>query len=224
MRARVFLIISAILVVAALLLDFLAIPSKQFASLMQYNPVFYWHIPVAWIALLAFLVVFVAAIAYLRTRHIFWDTVGSVSAELGLVFTTLFLLTGSIWGKSEWGVWWAWEPRLTTSLVLWFIYVGYILLRAYIDEPERRARYSAVFGIVGFVDVPIIILTLFAPAKLHPGDVAFQLDKPQMVIALMTGVFAFSFLFLGLLFFRTHLAEDELELTRLKDLQGGENG
>jgi heme exporter protein C len=218
MRAKILLLFSAVLIPASILIDFLLIPSKTGNIAMQFNPIFYLHIPVAWIALLGFLIVFIAGIAYLRTRHFFWDNVGSAAAELGVVFTTLFLLTGSIWGKSEWGVWWTWEPRLTSSLVLWVIYVAYLLLRAYVSEPEQRARYSAAFGIIGFIDVPIVILTLFAARKVHPGDVAFQLDQPQMIAALATGVVAFSVLFLALLFIRTHLKEDENEVKRLKSL------
>ena len=224
MRARIMLIISAVLVPAGVLIDFLLVPSKTGNAAMQYNPVFYLHIPVAWIALFAFLIVFIGSIAYLKTRRPFWDIVASTAAELGVVFTTLFLLTGSIWGKSEWGVWWTWEARLTSSLVLWVIYVAYFLLRAYVTEPEQQARYAAVFGIVGFADVPIVILTLFVARKVHPGDVAFHLDRPEMVVALVTGVVAFTLLFLALMFFRVHLKEDELEVKKLKELRGGENG
>jgi heme exporter protein C len=216
------LAISAVLVIAALVIDFLLVPSKTGNAAMQYNPVFYLHIPVAWIALFAFLIVFVASVAYLRTRRPFWDIAASAAAELGVLFTTLFLLTGSIWGKSEWGVWWTWEARLTSSLVLWVIYVAYFLLRAYVEDPDRRARFAAVFGIIGFADVPIVILTLFVARKVHPGDVAFHLDKPQMVVALVTGVFAFTLLYLALLFFRIHLKEDEQEVKKLKEARGEE--
>jgi len=220
MRARIMLLISAVLVPAALLIDFLVIPSDSGSAAMQFNPIFYLHIPVAWIALFAFLVVFIAGVAYLKTRRAFWDIVGSTAAELGVVFTTLFLLTGSIWGKSEWGVWWTWEARLTSSLVLWVIYVAYFLLRAYVASPDQQARYSAVFGIIGFVDVPIVILTLFVARKVHPGDVAFHLDRPEMIIGLVTGVVAFTLLFLALMFFRIHLKEDEAEIKRLKEARG----
>ena len=220
MRAKIMLVLSSVLILASILIDFLVIPSKTGNTAMQFNPVFYLHIPVAWIALFAFLLVFIASIAYLRTGRAFWDIVGSTAAELGLVFTTLFLLTGSIWGKSEWGVWWTWEARLTSSLVLWAIYIGYFLLRAYVSSEEQRARYAAVFGIVGFVDVPIVILTLFVARKVHPGDVAFHLDHPEMIIALVTGVVAFTLLFLALMFFRVHLKEDEAEIERIKESSG----
>jgi len=218
-RTKILLFLSAILVIAAILMDFLIIPSSTGSTAMQHNPVFYLHIPVAWVALGGFLIVFFASIAYLKTRRLFWDMVGSTAAELGLIFTTLFLLTGSIWGKAEWGVWWTWEARLTSSLVLWIIYAGYFLLRAYITAPEQRARFAAVFGIIGFVDVPIVILTLFVSRRVHPGGVAFELNEPGMIITLVTGVFAFSLLFLALMFFRLHLKEDEAKIAQLKELK-----
>jgi heme exporter protein C len=190
MRVRILLILSAILILITIALDMLLIPSldTQNTGFIQYSPVFYWHIPVAWVALLAFLCVFIASIGYLWKRTAFWDIVATTSAELGVVFTTLFLATGSIWAKFAWGTWWTWDARLTSSLVLWIIYAAYFLLRAYISSPEQRARFAAVFGILGFVDVPIVIMTLFVAREVHPGDVAFHLDKPQMILTLVTEI------------------------------------
>jgi heme exporter protein C len=222
MRVRILLILSTILVLATIAMDFLLIPSREFPDLIQNNPVFYWHIPVAWVALLAFLCVFIASIAYLWKRTPFWDIVATTSAELGVVFTTLFLLTGSIWAKFAWGTWWTWDARLTSSLVLWIIYIAYFLLRAYIPGTEQRARFAAVFGILGFVDVPIVIMTLFVAKQMHPSDVAFHLDKPQMILTLVTGVVAFTVLYCALLFFGVHLREDALEVTKLKESDGGQ--
>ncbi len=229
MRARVLLIIAAVLVPVTIAMDFLLVPSsapnEADKALIQYNPVFYWHIPVAWVALFAFLLVFIASIVYLVKRTPFWDTVASTSAELGLGFTTLFLLTGSIWAKFAWGTWWTWDARLTSSLVLWVIYLAYFLIRAYISAPEQRARFSAVFGILGFMDVPIVILTLFVSRKVHPGDVAFQLDKWQQMASLTVGVLAFTALFFALMFFVVHQREDALEAARLKQsLEEKKNG
>jgi heme exporter protein C len=226
MRTRVLLIISAVLILATLTLDMLLVPSldTQHTGFIQYSPVFYWHIPVAWVALLAFLFVFIASINYLWKRNPFWDIVATASAELGLVFTTLFLVTGSIWARFAWGTWWTWDARLTSSLVLWIIYVAYFLLRAYISGAEQRARFAAVFGILGFVDVPIVIMTLFVAKEVHPGNVAFHLDKPQMILALVTGVLAFTALYFGLLFFGIHLREDAAQLAALKNATEDDNG
>ena len=221
MRIRVLLILGVIMILVTLGVDILLIPSlatEQTKALIQYSPIFYWHIPVAWIALFAFLCVFVASIGYLWKRTPFWDIVAMTSAELGVVFTTLFLLTGSIWAKFAWGTWWTWDARLTSSLVLWIIYVAYFLLRAYISGAEQRARFAAVFGILGFVDVPIVIMTLFVAKQVHPGAAAFHLDKPQMILALIIGVVAFTVLYLALLFFGVHLKEDAAEIKEIKNL------
>src|SRR3712207_6747329 len=118
--------------------------------------IFYVHLPVAWNAYLAFFVVFVASIVYLGRRGPWWDWLARASAEVGLLFTTLVLITGSLWARPIWGTWWSWDARLTTTLMLWFIYVGYLMLRSYVADEQRAARFSAILGIIGFLDVPII--------------------------------------------------------------------
>lgn len=220
MRVRILLITSAVLLVATIGLDMLLIPHLDTADtgFIQYSPIFYWHIPVAWVALFAFVCVFVGSIAYLAKRDPFWDIVATTSAELGLVFTTMFLLTGSIWAKFAWGTWWTWDARLTSSLVLWIIYVAYFLLRAYISGTEQRARFSAVFGILGFVDVPIVILTLFVAKQVHPGNAAFHLNQSGMVLTLILGVVAFTVLYFALLFFGIHLREDAAKISDMKNM------
>ncbi|MDP2726619.1 MAG: cytochrome c biogenesis protein CcsA, partial [Dehalococcoidia bacterium] len=105
----------------------------------DFQRIFYFHVPSAWIAFLAFFVTCLSGILYLRTRDFRWDFVAVSSAEIGVVFTTAALVTGSIWARPIWGSWWTWDPRLTTTLVLWFIYVGYLILRGNVDDPSRRA-------------------------------------------------------------------------------------
>src|SRR5215217_5044676 len=106
--------------------------------------IFYIHVPLAWVAYLAFFMVLVASILYLVTRDRRWDAIARSSVEIGVLFTTLFLIVGSLWAKPIWNTWWTWDARLTTTLVLWFIYVGYIMLRAYTPDPERGARFGAI--------------------------------------------------------------------------------
>ena len=131
--------------------------------------IFYYHAPIAEVSLVAFGVAFVAAILYLRTQDLKWDRLGYVSVRLGLVFAVLVMLTGMIWGKASWGTWWAWEPRLTTFLLVCFLYAAYWVLRSVVDEEERRATYAAVFAIIAFIDVPITFFaTRFLPEGLHP--------------------------------------------------------
>jgi heme exporter protein C len=131
--------------------------------------IFYYHAPIAEVSLVAFAVAFVAAILYLRTHDLKWDRLGYVSVRLGLLFALLVMLTGMIWGKASWGTWWAWEPRLTTFLLVCFLYAAYWVLRSVVDEEDRRATYAAVFAIIAFLDVPITFFaTRFLPEGLHP--------------------------------------------------------
>lgn len=153
--------------------------------------IFYFHVPAAWVGFLAFFVVFVSSIAYLRTRRPGWDAIARSSAEIGLLFTTIMLVTGSIWAKPVWGTWWSWDPKLTTSLILWFIYLGYLMLRAYAPTREQGARYAAVLGIVGFVDVPIVYLASVWWRTLHPQQVISPEEGAKMP-AEMLQAFLFS--------------------------------
>ena len=116
----------------------------------------YVHVPAAWVTFFAFGIVFLASCAYLKTGHIRWDRIAAASAEIGVQFCALTILLGSLWGRPVGGTWWTWDPRLTTTAVLLLIYVGYLSLRRVADSPARRARWSAVVGVVGFIDVPIV--------------------------------------------------------------------
>jgi heme exporter protein C len=157
--------------------------------------IIYIHVPMAWVAFLAFGVVFVASLAYLRTRNARWDHLGRASAEVGVIFTTLVLITGSIWGQPIWGTWWSWDPKLTTTLILWFIYLAYLMVRAY-AEPPRGPRYAAVLGIIGFVDVPIVYLSSHWWRTLHPkavvGPLADQQPSPTIAWLLLLSLVAFT--------------------------------
>ena len=180
---------------------------------------FYFHMPSAWIALgPAFTCVFGFSIAYLVTRKLVYDRIAGVAAEIGVVFTTITLITGPLWAKPVWGVYWTWEPRLTTTLVLWFIYVGYLLLRSIAGEGSRRARLSAVYGIVGWVDVPIVFLSIYLWRTIHPrvlGSGGFAMDS-RMVVALMISLVAFSLLYVCLLVLRARTITMEAEVTGLR--------
>lgn len=118
--------------------------------------IFYIHLPVAWIGMLAFVILAGASIVYLFRPSQKWDQLARTSAEIGAVFITLALLTGSIWGKITWGAWWVWEPQLTATLILWFMYIAYLMLRSYMGRTESGARAAAVLAIVGVIDVPLI--------------------------------------------------------------------
>ncbi len=128
------------------------------------------------------------------------------AAELGVVFTTIVLVTGPLWGKLAWGAWWVWEPRLTLTLLLWFIYIGYFVLRGATDNPERGKRFAAVLGVVGAVDIPLIHVSVNWFRSQHPQAVILRPEGPtagpEIVITLLVSLLAFTLIFFALLLFR----------------------
>ena len=216
MRPRILLVLSMLLMLTALFMVFVYVPADAVQGNIQ--RIFYFHVPVALNAFLAFFVTFAAGIAYLVKRNPFWDIVASASAEVGLVFTTLILISGSIWAKPMWGVWWTWDARLTSALVLWLIYLSYFIVRSYISDDERKARFAAVVGIIGFVDVPIVALAIQFSRTQHPSALIFNGGLVgSMLATLLVSIAAFTSLYLLLLAVRVHLKEDERELKSLKE-------
>jgi len=143
--------------------------------------IYYVHAPSAFVALyLAFGLVAVAGALYLWLRDERLDRVAASSAEVGVVFMTVVLITGPIWAKPIWGTWWTWDARLTLSLFIWFVYIGYLLLRGAIDDPATRARYSAVLGVLGALLIPFIHLSVYLFNTLHPKPILLKPDKPSM--------------------------------------------
>jgi len=180
--------------------------------------IMYIHVPSAWLAYLSFLVVFIASIAYLKTSKVRWDRIAAASAEIGVLFTALAIALGSLWGKPVWGTWWTWDPRLTTTAVLLLIYVGYLAVRRITDNPTRRARWSAVIGIVGFIDVPIVHLSVIWWRSLHQGPTVFRLGGPEihgtMLLALLVGVAAFTLVYVYLMTVRLRVGRLEERAAR----------
>jgi heme exporter protein C len=163
----------------------------------QPQRIFYFHIPAAWLGMLGFAVVTVAGIGYLVKRDERWDWAARASAELGAFFITLALITGSIWGKTTWGTWWTWDARLTTTLILWFIYIGYLMLRNYMGRSPASSRAGAVMALICVVDVPIIYESVNWWRTLHPNaevGVAGALP-PSVVLTLMISLTVFTMLY-----------------------------
>jgi heme exporter protein C len=190
--------------------------------------VFYFHVPMAIMSFVAFFVVFVASIVYLMGRSEKWDRLAHASAEVGVVFVTLALLTGVIWARPVWGVWWTWEPRLTTTLILWLIYMACLMIRAYAPNRARGAVYAAVVGIIGFVDVPIVYYSVQWWRSIHPSPVVGPLAEANALEPIMLAILLFSFvtflvLFLYLLVERAALrgAEDQVRLLRFSMRKAG---
>ncbi|MGI9090057.1 MAG: cytochrome c biogenesis protein CcsA [Gemmatimonadaceae bacterium] len=172
--------------------------------------ILYLHAPSAWVAFLAFGLVAVTSALYLWLKDPTLDRVAASSAEVGLVFTTMFLTTGPLWARPIWGTFWTWDARLTLSLFLWFIYAGYIILRGAIDDREMRARYSAVLGIMGAILVPFIHLSVYMFRTLHPMPVLLKPSAPsmppEMTTTLVSSFVAFTLLYVWLLRERYQLA------------------
>jgi len=162
--------------------------------------ILYVHVANAWLAYLAFVVVFLASIAYLWTKRPIFDAIAVASAEIGVLFTGLTLTLGAIWARPTWGVWWSWEPRVITTAVMFAMYVGYLLLRNLSDDLERRATRAAVLGIILVVDVPIVHLSVTWMNALHqlPSVLRPGLDPtldPSMLASLIAMTIAFTILY-----------------------------
>lgn len=207
--------VSYLLIVASLFMALVYAPTERFMGDVQ--RIFYFHVPLAWLAFLSFFIVFVASIQFLRRRSAAWDRLAYCAAEIGTLFTTLVLITGSLWARPVWGTWWTWDPRLTTTLILWLIYVAYLTVRSYAAESGRGARFAAVVGIIGFADVPIVYLSIYWWRTLHPGPVIQTggLD-PAMRTALFVSLFAFTVFYVMLLRYRLRLRRIEAEIDELR--------
>ena len=173
MLKKIIYAITAVLVLISIYLVFFIAPIPIDPGSAAGDPnnfkIFYFHIPIAISAYLSFAIVFVSSILYLRSKNQKWDMLSLSAAEVGVVFAFLTLVTGSIWGKSAWNAYWvSWDVRLNTSLILFLIYLSYLMIRQAVEEPEKRARLSAVFGIIGFISVPISFLSVRFYSKMHP--------------------------------------------------------
>lgn len=172
-------------------------PVEQTMGLPQ--KIFYFHVPLAWNAFLGFAIVFWCSFRYLATRDPKWDARAVAAAEVGVLFTTLVLITGPIWAKPAWGIWWTWDARLTLTFVLWLIYLGYLMLRRYIDSPERRSTLAAIVGIVGFIDVPLVYFAIRWWRTQHPSPVLMGGEDsgldPRMATTLWVSTAAYLLLF-----------------------------
>ena len=168
--------------------------------------IFYVHVPCAWAALMAFVITGILSILYLWLKEQRIDIAAAASAEVGVAFATVILTTGPIWGKPIWGTWWTWDARLTSTLFLFLLFVGYLVLRGVLTDPGIRARFSAVIGIMGMILVPFIHLTVYLFRTLHPAPIVLKPSRPSlpndMLITLLTSVGVFTLLYVGLVMLR----------------------
>jgi len=176
-------------VAAAQILGFTASPPDRDMGHLQ--KIMYVHVPAAWSAFICFFVVFVASVHYLWRRQERSDLLAASAAEVGTVFTALTLVLGSIWGRPTWGVWWTWDPRLTSTAVLLVIFVGYLALRAFADDPDQRARWSAAVGILGALNVPIVYMSVKWWRTLHQIQSSPSTVDPAYALGLRANWIAF---------------------------------
>jgi heme exporter protein C len=175
--------------------------------------VFYFHVAAGWVGALAFLVTAVAGGIYLARGDRRWDQIAVASVEIGVVFTLINIVSGSIWARPIWNTWWTWDPRLTTATIMVLIYVAYLMLRQGIDDPDRRARFGSVYGIIGFLSVPLTFLSIRIFRTIHPVVVgssdqaalgAFDMTPP-MLRTFLFSLFTFTVLYVTLLWHRVRM-------------------
>jgi heme exporter protein C len=203
-------------ILVALYGTFLYAPTER--EMGEVQRIFYFHVGAAFNAFAAFFLVFVAGVLYLSTRKVKWDRLAVASVEVGVLFTTIVLTTGPIWAKPAWNTWFPWgDPRVMTTLVLWLIYLSYLILRSSLPEGDRRYRFCAVFGIIGFIDVPIVWMSIRWWRTIHPVVITSKganLD-PQMLQVLLVAIGACFLLLICLIGLRTSVHLHELVTARL---------
>lgn len=217
-------IVALITMIAATLMVFIYAPVERVMGLVQ--KVFYFHVATGWVGMLAFFAAVVAGVLYLVTKKAIWDLIGLGSIEIGIVFMLINIITGAIWARPIWNTWWTWDPRLTTATIMELVYAAYIMLRQGIDDPERRARFGAVYAIIGFISVPLTFLSIRIFRTIHPVvvgnndptvDGSFSMT-PAMAETFAFSLVTFSILFISLLWHRIRLGQlaDRVERLKLK--------
>ena len=201
---------SAILVALYLALISAPDPANVDTEAQRYaQRIIYFHISNAWVGFFAFLVTFLGSVLYLWKGERRWDILALSSVEIGVAFMTATIITGSIWAKPAWNTWWTWDPRLTTSTVTWLIYISYLMLRSALDDPGRRARFAAVYGVVGFISVPITFFAIRWWRTIHPVlfDASNMGLSPNMRFPFFFSLGAFTLLFFTILIQRVRVEQ-----------------
>ena len=219
--------VSLVLLLTATFLVFFYAPLEAVMGLVQ--KVFYFHVAAGWVGMISFLVAAFAGVAYLRTSHRKWDIVGLSAVEIGMVFAFINIVTGSIWARPIWNTWWTWDPRLTTATIMMLIYAAYFMLRSGIDEPDRRARFGAVYAIIGFLSVPLTFFSARLFRTIHPiviganqpgAEGSFDMTG-TMLITFLFSLLTFTFIFADLLWHRIRLGRlaDKVEQLKMKTME-----
>lgn len=220
-------VITILLLIAATLMVFFYAPLERVMG--QVQRVFYFHVAAGWVGMLSFLVAAITGVMYLIKEDQKWDLVEQACVEIGMVFAFINVVTGSIWARPIWNTWWTWDPRLTTATIMLLIYAAYLMLRAGIDAPDRRARFGAVYAIIGFLSVPLTFFSARLFRTIHPvvvgsnqpgAEGAFDMT-PLMQQTFMFSLVVFTFIFFVLLWHRIRLGRlsDEVEKLKMKVME-----
>ena len=215
-------ILSLILLAIATYLALVFAPTERVMGEVQ--RVFYFHVATAWVGLLGFVAAGVTGIIYLRTQNLKWDLVEVAAVEISLVFFFITIILGSIWARPIWNTWWTWDPRLTSASIVELIYLAYLMLRQGIEDPDRRARFGAVYTLVGAVSVPITFVSIRLFRTIHPVVIGTQSAEAQggfnmtgdMKIAFFFALFAFTIIFVDLFWNRIRLGHLQQKVEQLK--------
>lgn len=219
-------ILTILLLILATWMVFFYAPME--AIMGQVQRIFYFHVAVGWVGMLGFLVAAVAGVVFLVSKKRIWDVVGVAAVEIGMVFALANIVTGMIWARPIWNTWWTWDPRLTTATIMVLIYAAYFMLRSGIEDPDRRARFGAVYAIIGFISVPLTFFSARLFRTIHPIVIgtnqpgatgAFDMS-PHMMQTFMFALFTFSFVFADLLWHRIRLGKlaDKVEQLKLQKM------
>ena len=194
------------------------------AVMGQVQRVFYFHVAAGWVGMLSFLVAAIAGVVYLTSSNRKWDIVSLSAIEIGIVFAFINIVSGSIWARPIWNTWWTWDPRLTTATVMELIYAAYLMLRSGIEDPDRRARFGAVYAIVGFLSVPLTFFSARLFRTIHPvvigtnqpgAEGAFDMTA-DMRLVFFFSLFTFTIIFIDLLWHRIRLGRLQDKVEQLK--------
>lgn len=212
MNVRILAVLSGIALCIGQYMIWMYAPIEMTMGIVQ--KIFYIHMPMAMWAMISFFVVFLASAAYLIKREDRFDRIAGAAAEIGVVFSALALISGSLWGRAAWNVWWTWDPRLTTTLIMWFVYAAYLVLRSAPMSGERRALVCSVLGVVAFVDVPLVFYSARLWRSVHPNVLGAKGGgmEPEMLHTLFFNIGAFALLWLALLILRSRQMDQAARL------------
>jgi len=215
-------VLAVLLLLAATGMVFFYAPLEAVMGAVQ--KVFYFHVAAGWVGMIGFLVALVAGIAHLKTKDMKWDIAGVAGVEIGMVFMLINIITGSIWARPIWNTWWTWDPRLTTATIMELVYAAYLMLRQGIEEPEKRARFGAIYAIIGFISVPLTFLSIRIFRTIHPvviggGDPGAEGSfsmTPKMMQTFMFSLVVFSVLAVDLIWHRIRLGKLSEKVEQMK--------